>query len=164
MDRELWSKLESEEALTLVESLELEDALARQDACGLNLLPATLVDQEPSLEWRSDLNARLRQAVPAKPRPNRTLWLAGFATAASAAVLGMMAYQARPTADPVDMSSSIAARDAAPIPDVDDMDAAHLIVTSYESGVRNASVGIAPPQETPVVASGFDWEGFDDSP
>lgn len=85
MKRETLAKMAAEEPLDVAESLALDAALAEGPS-----LAAGLADHEPSLAWRSELNARLEAVARPRRASRRWYWLGGLAAAAAASAMVMV--------------------------------------------------------------------------
>lgn len=97
-------KLESEQALSMAESHQLDEQLKSQSQIAQAI--RALKDEEPSLAWRSQLNERLigLQAPVAKSRWNRRWGFAGLGTAVAATASLMIIMNAKqPVGAPVAM-------------------------------------------------------------
>lgn len=84
MNRELKRQIVDESTLSLQQALELDEALEQQGPVAR--LVGALSDEQPSLAWRSELNAKLeRSAARARRSSLSVKWLSGLAAAAALA-------------------------------------------------------------------------------
>ncbi len=84
-DRMLMKKVLEERPLTAEESLRLDEALESQSARLSQAILRDLPEEQPSLAWRSDLNAKLAHASQARKKRQTLLrWLPAMAAPVAA--------------------------------------------------------------------------------
>lgn len=88
MDRELNRKLQSEQPLSVEESLRLDEELDRSHVSSKVL--GLLSDESPSMAWRSQLNARLSAEVAKSKKRLAFRWFSGVAATAAVAAFAVL--------------------------------------------------------------------------
>jgi hypothetical protein len=104
---ELMKKLAAEQPLTPAEALMLDELLEAQGHVKATV--SNLDCPEPSLAWRSDLNAKLKAVGP--KRKSKPLWAWGsgiLATGAAALAFVMFAPRSTPVSTPTAVSQDLA--------------------------------------------------------
>ena len=152
LDKEILSKLVSEQPLTAAEALRLDEALDSEGERAQGLLDAC-DDVAPSYAWRSSLNQRLAATKQAKkPRLKLVFGWAGGLTAVAASTLAIL--RAQNTAKPTPGINNSGLAKASPSFE-------EALLTSHMQGATQSNVGAAPVQEPDDQV--FDWSKLDKS-
>jgi hypothetical protein len=110
MNEETIRRIVAEEPLDLAGAMALDEALDK--GAPIAAIVAGLPDHEPSLAWRSELNAKLAAGAPKPKRQARWLWMGslGLGTALACALLVAPRPEAPGprSADPADIESALA--------------------------------------------------------
>lgn len=135
-----WRKQnEDEHAFSLIESAQLDARLEASYDEALNAAIKNLDDPQPSLAWRSQLNARLASEV--KRKKTKSVWMRTAYAGATAFVL-FAAFALRPEPnDPVKSSQSVAL--------ANDVSIEEAILSDHQDSAAQTSLGIYVSHEGP---------------
>lgn len=144
MNWELIKKLQDEQALSVEETLRLDEAL-ETSASTAGLLNS-LDESAPSLAWRSDLNQKLASVSRKTKRQSSFRWLSGFAAAATLVFVAFLALpKSRPTVNPNRVTSVARKSEATNIEE-------SLVKAHFEADVESG-LGMATVQTEPAAGS-----------
>jgi hypothetical protein len=137
MDKELIGKLKGEQPLSAEEALRLDSALESERGQMVASIVSGLVDESPSLAWRSSLNERLAKS--ARKSRAALAWRFGFGATAAAATFVLAVILMQPTSVP-DRAAPEPRNtvDNTPKESVED-----AILAGHQDVVQQASLGVS---------------------
>lgn len=144
MNWELIKKLQDGQALSVEETLRLDEAL--ESSASSAALLHSLGDSAPSLTWRSELNQKLASVSKKSRRQSSFRWLSGFAAAATVVFVGFLAVpKAEQDTNPRQATSMARRSEATNIEE-------SLVKAHFEADVESG-LGMATVQTEPTAGS-----------
>lgn len=154
MNRDLLNKLKNEQPLDTAERLDLEQALERGEASPAAQWMSQLHDEDPSMAWRSQLNAKLQEIAPA-PAKKRFNWFGTSAIAAAGvcAAFALFTLNRTPVATEPQPEDRIAGTTST------SNDLGTVLMTAHQADDAQLAAGVRAPMRT--IDVGYDWSSLE---